>query len=91
MHCSRIVNGIKNKNIKKQPWSNVVWLIQALALNQICHSTNDRCEALASPKGCFLCFCFCAPSIYPLNPKCAHLRTVFKSRFYDYRFFCVTL
>ena len=23
MHCSRIVNVIKNKNIKKQPWSNV--------------------------------------------------------------------
>ena len=23
MHCFRIVDGIKNKNIKKQPWSNV--------------------------------------------------------------------
>ena len=23
MHCCRIVNEIKNKNIKKQPWSNV--------------------------------------------------------------------
>ena len=23
MLCCRIVNGIKNKNIKKQPWSNV--------------------------------------------------------------------
>ena len=23
MHCSRIVNVIKNKNIKKQPWSTV--------------------------------------------------------------------
>ena len=23
MHSCRIVNGIKNKNIKKQPWSNV--------------------------------------------------------------------
>ena len=23
MQCGRIVNGIKNKNIKKQPWSNV--------------------------------------------------------------------
>ena len=23
MHCCRIVNGIKDKNIKKQPWSNV--------------------------------------------------------------------
>ncbi|MDD7229299.1 MAG: hypothetical protein PUH61_03930 [Bacteroidales bacterium] len=47
---------------------DVVWLIQAPALNQTCHSTNDRCEALASLKGCFLCFCFCAPSIYPLTP-----------------------
>ena len=47
---------------------DVVWLIQAPAWNQTCHSTNDRCEALASLKGCFLCFCFCAPSIYPLNP-----------------------
>ena len=25
------------------------------------HSTNDRCEALASLKGCFLCFCFSSP------------------------------
>ena len=23
MHCCRIVNGIKNKNIKKQPWNKV--------------------------------------------------------------------
>ena len=45
----------------------VVWLIQASAWNQTCRSTNDRCEALASPKGCFLCFCFSPPSIYPLN------------------------
>ena len=26
-----------------------------------CHITNDRCEALASLKGCFLCFCFSPP------------------------------
>ena len=44
----------------------VGWLIQASAWNQTCCSTNDRCEALASAKGCFLCFCFCAPCIYPL-------------------------
>ena len=31
--------------------------------NQTCHSTNDRCEALASLKGCFLCFCFSTASI----------------------------
>ena len=34
----------------------VVWLIQVSAWNQTCHSTNDRCEALASLKGCFFCF-----------------------------------
>ena len=36
----------------------VVWLIQASASN---HNTNDRCEALASLQGCFLCFCFSSP------------------------------
>ena len=41
----------------------MVWLIQASAWNQTCHSTNDKCEALASPKGCFLCFCF-SPSVF---------------------------
>ena len=47
---------------------DVVWMIQASAWNQTCHSTNDRSEALASLKGCFLCFCFSPSSIYPLNP-----------------------
>ena len=42
----------------------VVWLIQAPAWNQTCHSTNDRCEALASLKGCFLCFCFSPPVFF---------------------------
>ena len=37
------------------------------AWNQSCRSTNDWCEALASLKGCFLCFCFSPPSIFPLN------------------------
>ena len=54
-------------DLKEVGVGDVVWLIQAPAWNQTCRSTNDRCEALASPKGCFLCFCFCAPSIYPLN------------------------
>ncbi|MDY5205869.1 MAG: hypothetical protein SPH48_07220 [Sodaliphilus sp.] len=61
---------------KKQPFGDatalpseggvgdVVWLIQAPALNQTCHSTNDRCEALASLKGCFLCFCFSPPVFF---------------------------
>ena len=44
----------------------VVWLIQASAWNQTCRSTNDRCEAQASPKGCFLCFCF-SPQDFPLR------------------------
>ena len=39
----------------------VVWLIQASAWNQTYHNTNDRCEALASLKGYFLCFCFSSP------------------------------
>ena len=43
---------------------DVVWLIQAPAWNQTCHSTNDRCEALASLKGCFLCFCFSPPVFF---------------------------
>ena len=42
----------------------VVWLIQVSAWNQTCHSTNDRCEALASLKGCFLCFCFSPPVFF---------------------------
>ena len=40
---------------------DVGWLVQAPAWNQTYHSTNDRCEALASAKGCFLCFCFGHP------------------------------
>ena len=28
------------------------------------HSTNDRCEAQASLKGCFLCFCFSPPVFF---------------------------
>ena len=42
----------------------VVWLIQASAWNQTCHTTNDKCEALASLKGCFLCFCFSPPVFF---------------------------
>ena len=44
---------------------DVVWLIQASVWNQTCHSTNDRCEALASLKGCFFMFLFQSPSIPP--------------------------
>ncbi|MDD7749210.1 MAG: hypothetical protein PUJ41_06350 [Bacteroidales bacterium] len=42
---------------------DVVWLIKATALNKTCHSTKDRCEAQATLKGCFLCFCF-SPSVF---------------------------
>ena len=46
----------------------VGWLIQASAWNQTCRSTNGRCEALASAKGCFLCFCFCATQYLSTEP-----------------------
>ena len=46
---------------------DVVGLIQASAENQTCHSTNDRCEALASLKGCFLCFCL-VPQYFSTEP-----------------------
>ena len=46
----------------------VGWLIQASAWNQTCRSTNGRCEALASAKGCFLCFCFCATQNLSTEP-----------------------
>ena len=52
---------------------DVVWLIQAPAWNQTCRSTNDKCEALASAKGCFLCFCFCAPVFIHWTPLTAPL------------------
>ena len=51
----------------------VGWLIQASAWNQTCRSTNGRCEALASAKGCFLCFCFCATQYLSAQPSCACL------------------
>ena len=39
----------------------------SICLKSDCHSTNDRCEALASLKGCFFMFLFQSPSIFPLN------------------------
>ncbi|MDD7716489.1 MAG: hypothetical protein PUJ20_03340 [Bacteroidales bacterium] len=42
----------------------VVWLIQAPALNQTCHSTNGRCEALESAKGCFFMFFVSVPPVF---------------------------
>ena len=43
---------------------DVVWMIQASAWNQTCHSTNDRSEALASLKGCFFMFLFQPPPVF---------------------------
>ena len=51
-------------DLKEVGVGDVVWLIQAPAWNQTCRSTNDRCEALASAKGCFLCFCFSSPVFF---------------------------
>ena len=63
---------------------DVVWLIQAPAWNQTCHSTNDRCEALASPKGCFLCFCFSPPVFFYWAPHSTippHPKKTYENRF----------
>ena len=45
-------------NQKNRPFG--LWFMW-FAWNQACYSTNDRCEALASLKGCILCFCFSSP------------------------------
>ena len=42
------------------------------AWNQTCRSTNDRCEALASLKGGFLCFCFSPPVFFYWSHTCLH-------------------
>ena len=75
----------------------VVWLIQAsasnhkpkgrffwfvwFAWNQTCHSTNDKCEALASLKGCFLCFCFSPPVFFHWTASFACMELTIISRF----------
>ena len=66
---------------------DVVWLIQASAWNQTCHSTNHRCEALASLKGCFLCFCFSPPVFFhwahhpPHSTILPHPKKTYEKRF----------
>ena len=47
---------------------DVMWLIQASAWNQTYRSTNDRCEALASLKGCFFMFLFQSPQYFSTEP-----------------------
>ena len=51
-------------NQKNRPFG--LWFMW-FAWNQTCHSTNDRCEALASLKGCFFLFLFQSPSIPQFN------------------------
>ena len=41
----------------------------SICLKSDCHSTNDRCEALASLKGCFLCFLFRFPQYFSTEPS----------------------
>ena len=51
------------------------------AWNQPCHSTNDKCEALASLKGCFLCFCFSPPVFFHWTASFACMELTVISRF----------
>ena len=63
MHCCRIVNGIKNKNIKKQPWSNVECFafdgatVRFASLETSFHAANHTIPPPPSYEG------------YPLCPK----------------------
>ena len=63
MHCSRIVNVIKNKNIKKQPWSNVERFafgggtVRFASLETSFHAANHTIPPPPSYEG------------YPLCPK----------------------
>ena len=57
MHCCRIVNGIKNKNIKKQPWSNVECFafggatVRFASLETSFHAANLTIPPLLSNEG----------------------------------------
>ena len=57
MHCCRIVNEIKNKNIKKQPWSNVerfafgVGIVRFAALETSFHAANHTIPTPPSHEG----------------------------------------
>ena len=63
MQCCRIVNEIKNKNIKKQPWSNVecfafgVGIVRFASLETSFHAANHTITPPPSREG------------YPLCPK----------------------
>ena len=57
MHCCRIVNGIKNKNIKKQPCSKVecfafgVVIVRFAALETSFHAANHTVTTPPSYEG----------------------------------------
>ena len=57
MQCCRIVNGIKNKNIKKQPWSNVecfafgVGTVRFASLETSFHAANHTIPPPPSHEG----------------------------------------
>ena len=57
MLCCRIVNGIKNKNIKKQPWSNVEYFafggatVRFASLETSFHAANHTIPPPPSNEG----------------------------------------
>ena len=61
MQCCRIVNGIKNKNIKKQPWSNVECFafggatVRFASLETSFHAANHTIPPPPSHEGFLLC------------------------------------
>ena len=61
MHCYRIVNGIKNKNRKKQPWSKVecfafgVATVRFASLETSFHAANYTVTTPPSYEGLPLC------------------------------------
>ena len=80
MECCRIVNGIKNKNTKKQPWGNVECFafggatVRFASLETSFHAANHTIPPPPSyegsphcPKRLFFMFLFQSPSIFPLN------------------------
>ena len=46
MQCCRIVNGIKNKNIKKQPWSKVEYF--AFGRGTVCFASLETSSHAAN-------------------------------------------
>ena len=61
MQCCRIVNGIKNKNIKKQPWGNVECFafggatVRFASLETSFHAANHTIPPPPSYEGLPLC------------------------------------